>query len=783
MNALEAALAYHARGFVPLPLRPREKRPIGEGWEKYRPDEAAIRRDFANGVGVGLLLGAPSRGLADVDLDAPEARALADGFLPETEAVSGRVSSRRSHRWYLAPGVSTARYRDPVDGGTIVELRSDGAQTVAPPSVHPSGELVVWESDGEPARVDAAELRVAAPRLAACALVARHWPTGSRHDAALALAGMLLRGGWSREDTEHFVCRAAEAARDEEWRDRVRAVADTVAALARDEQATGAPTLARLLGERVVDRLREWLGLRRESAEVRDADWPVRRELPSPLVPVPALEADLLPDALRPWISDVAERMQVPLDFAAVPALVAAGAAVGRQLAIQPRRHDRTWVVVPNLWGAIIARAGALKSPTMREMLRPLNRLAAHAREQHAAGRPAALAQETEFAARREALRNELRGAAKGGSRRRGAEARSLEEIRGDLLALEREAAAAERPARRYVTSDPTPEKLVDLLAENPRGLLLVRDELAGWLRSLERQGREGDRELYLEAWAGDGSYTIDRIKRGTQHVDGMCLSILGSIQPGKLERYVAECIAGGAGDDGLLQRLQLVVYPDVPRDWQPIDRPADESERTRAVHIFGQLDRIDPDAYDAEVRDDGPPVVRFADEGQGLWDEWHAALERRLRSGEIEHEALASHLAKFRSLCPTLALIDHALAVADGASPGGGIPARCVWRAIRWCEHLEAHARRVYGGVLHRDLHAARALARRIERGELRDGVEVRWIYRHGWTGLSTREDVDAALAVLHDAGWVRLEERKTGGRPSDVLRLHPDLARGADT
>ena len=83
------------------------------------------------------------------------------------------------------------------------------------------------------------------------------------------------------------------------------------------------------------------------------------------------------------------------------------------------------------------------------------------------------------------------------------------------------------------MTQDATVEKLGELLQENPRGMLVSRDELAGWLRTMDKPGREGDRDFYLEGWNGSGGYTLDRIGRGTVHIPAVTLSICGGIQPG----------------------------------------------------------------------------------------------------------------------------------------------------------------------------------------------------------------------------------------------------------
>ena len=80
------------------------------------------------------------------------------------------------------------------------------------------------------------------------------------------------------------------------------------------------------------------------------------------LLPVPPFDAGLLPDALRPWIADIAERMQCPPDFPAVAAMVALARVVGRQVAIRPKRRD-DWTVIPNLWGGMVASAGIAENP------------------------------------------------------------------------------------------------------------------------------------------------------------------------------------------------------------------------------------------------------------------------------------------------------------------------------------------------------------------------------------------------------------------------------------
>ncbi len=268
-TAQEAACSYLRRGWAVIPVPYRSKNPGFAGWQDLRPTEDDLPRLFPGAPqNIGVLLGAPSAGMVDVDLDSPEACALADTFLPPTRCVFGRASSPRAHRFYLPDEpILTTKYRDPTKakddiGAMLVEVRATGAQTLVPPSVHPSGEPVTWVEDGEPAPVVATDLVAAVARLAAAALLVRHWPcAGSRQDAALALAGGLLRAGWTVDDTAAFVETVAAAAGDEEAGKRGEAAHFTDRALANGDPATGWPTLAELLAPAVVDRVRSWLGI------------------------------------------------------------------------------------------------------------------------------------------------------------------------------------------------------------------------------------------------------------------------------------------------------------------------------------------------------------------------------------------------------------------------------------------------------------------------------------------------------------------------------------------
>lgn len=178
MTTLEAAVAYHARGWVPIPLRPREKRPTRDAWPDLRPTSGDLLELFSGQANVGIHLG-PS-GIVDIDLDCPEAVTLAPALLPPTTLRFGRDGAPGSHWLYRCPG---AEYEKLLFGReTLLEVRAgDGKQTALPPSIHPTGQVVRWEvgvdPTAAPTEVTAFVLSATARRLAAgCLLLRAGWP-------------------------------------------------------------------------------------------------------------------------------------------------------------------------------------------------------------------------------------------------------------------------------------------------------------------------------------------------------------------------------------------------------------------------------------------------------------------------------------------------------------------------------------------------------------------------------------------------------------------------------
>jgi putative DNA primase/helicase len=180
--------------------------------------------------------------------------------------------------------------------------------------------------------------------------------------------------------------------------------------------------------------------------------------LPDALPPVAPFDPELLPEALRDWVADIAHRMQCPPDVPAVGAVVAISSLIGARAVVAPKARD-DWRVVPNLWGLIVGRPGVMKSPALGEVLKPLHRLEATEREQWKQthdewAMDSKLAELTTKANEQQAGKLAVKDKAK---------ARAL------LVPVE---TPAEPQARRYVVNDSTVEALGEILEANTWGLL-----------------------------------------------------------------------------------------------------------------------------------------------------------------------------------------------------------------------------------------------------------------------------------------------------------------------
>jgi hypothetical protein len=481
--------------------------------------------------------------------------------------------------------------------------------------------------------------------------------------------------------------------------------------------------------------------------------WPAAMPITSTLPPVEPFIPELLPDAIREYVLDVADRQQAPPDFAAVTSLCGFAAVVGNRVQVRPKQND-DWQVVPNLWGAIIGRPSAMKSPAMQAALSPIYAIEEDLREKWEDATKAAAIDNVLSGLDAKDARKKAESAWKNGDR---------ESARGILASLIEN--DEQPPCPRIVVNDATVEKLGELLNENPRGLLLIRDELPGFLARLESEEFQSERAFYLESYNGNGSFTYDRIGRGTVHIGNCTVSIIGGVQPSRLAPIVRAAISG-TSNDGLIQRLQIAVWPDDVGAWRWVDRKPNAKAGQAYKKVFRDL-------YDLRIGDTNKPaILRFSPEAQALFQEWMTEIQTEARSSTLP-STLESHLLKMPKTVATLALLFELI-------EGGRfeVSESAMRRALGWADYLRSHASRVYSSGETMAADGARVIVQR--RHQLPEPFTPRDIQRKGWASLGDRESVTSAIEMLMATSHCREMPpvvHQRGGRPSVSYLWNPSL------
>src|SRR5271166_3404760 len=421
-TALELLNCYHLWPVVIYPagvkLEDRVttgKEPIGLAWGKTRPTEQSIRAMFRSnpGAGVGLRLG-PESGIFDIECDGPEGE---DSYIKlmggEIIATLGWSSRRGPHHVFRydtrleAYGKSILKL--PELPGLEIRIGEKGKQlqSVCPPTVGQDGKPREWNdcpiiADPPEAMflfletvLDAALERAAiqadeAPEREAVRHAGTlHGPLPVEEHCRLYLAkveagvegqngstpmmraaGVICRfgildepGGWrvgfqllseygakcsppwrNEKQIEHKLSDAFKKEKRRDLRDKWAERGNSFQAIGPSPSNNGSSGEVKPVGATEP----KWNGEPRS----------IRQDL----LAVPMMPEDLIPEPLRSWLNDIAERISCPLDFAVIPALLALGCVLGRKIGMRPKAHD-VWTVIPNPWGAIIGRPGVLKSP------------------------------------------------------------------------------------------------------------------------------------------------------------------------------------------------------------------------------------------------------------------------------------------------------------------------------------------------------------------------------------------------------------------------------------
>jgi hypothetical protein len=592
-----AALAYAKRGWPVLPLA--GKIPRLRDWPaKATTEPRQIEKWWGNGqsANVGIATGKAS-GILVLDVDPAKGgddslRKLEEqyGSLPITPQVL--TGGGGQHHYLQHPGTPISNSAGKLGPG--LDIRADGGQVVAPPSIHPeTGRPYEWEVAHHPEDVPLAPVPDWLLNLLISKLTqetgspVQTYPEGTRNDSLTRDAGRLRRLDLS----EDAMCAALLAINQERCQPPLseQEVKGIVASVAR--YPAGSPSVI----------------------QSSSPAFPLHPDAsPFPM--------EALPPVIRRYVQEAAAALPIAIAPLAVAALVCLGTAIGARFAI---RLKPGWEERPSLYAALILPTGALKSPALKHATGPVKKQQRVYAEQY---------HQKLDAYNQDLVKYE----------------RTLSQYKHRKdEPIDPPGPPPKKPIMwRTWTADVTVERCGALLNENPEGFVIIRDELTAWVKSWNQYkgGKGADRQFYLSLWSG-ASHTIDRQGKDPIILDHPFVGVVGCLTPSQLSHLNDN----GDPEDGLLQRLLFVVPEQVPIRWT--DAKVSEEAAGEYHALFETLY-----ALPWEAKPDAR-VLELSTDAARLFVQWHDHHCTETESPVVD-PALRGYYAKLKGYCPRLALI-----------------------------------------------------------------------------------------------------------------------------
>ena len=363
--------------------------------------------------------------------------------------------------------------------------------------------------------------------------------------------------------------------------------------------------------------------------------------------PVPPFPLDVLPRRIRAFVETHSRAIGCDPAALAMSAMSMFSGALDHRFSLQLTKASG-FRVRPRLWVALVGDPSTKKSPALSAAHGPLTKYDGRIRSDYKLARAAYKGSEKAAQAKGEPPPPEPR-----------------------------------KPPR-YLTSDVTTEKLGDLLEDSERGILLRRDELAGWIGGMDKYGGAGkgmssDRAFWLQAYDG-GPYSIDRVGRGEVFVANLSASVIGGIQTTLLPNL------RGLTADGLLQRFLPTMIGEF-RFREDISTAVVDEDYGRLLRECVKLK---------------PTDLRLTEAGAAVMEQLHRHLHDLERCTKAISPGFQGFVGKLAGLTGSLTLILHLIQDGDPqAHAQARVEAVTVERVERLThDFILPHALAFYDGI-----------------------------------------------------------------------------------
>ncbi|NOI80559.1 DUF3987 domain-containing protein [Vibrio tubiashii] len=499
-----------------------------------------------------------------------------------------------------------------------------------------------------------------------------------------------------------------------------------------------------------------------------DIEWQVPRPLIEDTLPKALkLRDEMLPKSIRRYVLEKSFSVDnMPPDFLAVALIVMAGAMIGSNVEIEPKKND-SWRVACVIWSLLVGKASARKTPALSSAISFVDKvktdvIAPKNKRNEAIHK--VKVKRTEAA--RIELEKQLEDASEHG------DDKIIAEI-ADKLSLLPDLSTPDQ--KEVYINDSTIEALTICAQSSPSGITVIRDEISGLLSAFSQSGRTHERALYLEGFNGKRNpYIVRRVGRDPLTLPQLFINVLGGIQPDMLAPHIQSAL-NGKSNDGFLERcLQMSVLPEIS-ERRVTDFKVSEQAEFAVLHCFSKLADLDQPA--------NPIRLKFSPKAQAKWRKWS---EEAMNDEKESPAHLESYHVKRIEHCAKLAMIFHLFDEAEKTAPheqfqpSEVVELTSLSRAMVWMRYLRSHAYRIVASTQDKVAvdSPAQVLLSRLSKFQ---GQFTRHsLSQKGWKSLTTAKQREEAVNTLIAHGYLKesMITTKQSSKPVLGLLIHPDYA-----
>ncbi|MFC4892241.1 DUF3987 domain-containing protein [Pseudofrancisella aestuarii] len=477
----------------------------------------------------------------------------------------------------------------------------------------------------------------------------------------------------------------------------------------------------------------------------------------------PKITKEMLPEVLYNYAEMISEKYQQPFNFVAISSITALAGLIGNRVEVSYNGRKN----IPIVWSLLIAESGIGKTPSINYAIEPIRDIQKNNKYKSI--------EQSESLDRKNNLIN-IQIKARERELSRAKEKEDISKFSEEINSL-KDGLLKQPYPRQIIENSTTWQALIKSMKDNnPNGLLYVNDEISGFFEKLDKKDNEEEKSFFNTIYNGY-DYSYKTVGRGCDYVENPTLSIIGGIQPSKLNKIVRNY-----DNSGFLARFQLITFE---RPFKRYIKKVDTSNLFNGINeiviednykqVFIRLNNIpySIDVLDGQHITNEPLVYEYSKEAQNRFEEWFISNED-LKHDKYTSQNIREYLCKAENTIHSLALIFH---LSENSIEDKIINIKYINMAINLIEFSTEQAKYMYGELAYNTSELASALLLRMDKlkemQQKNSYIDRRLIKQRGWTSLKDYSIIDEVLEHLYEYGYLKKLSETTRKTTRYILNL----------